>query len=106
MSPEAKKHPFFKITYSIYDGFPHFLLVALCFVFTVEATGSSLNTHPFVVLNEDLHHNVLELDVHDCSHGLLLWAEQGGAEHDAQIGHRHQVLLVVTRHTAQRPLLL
>lgn len=56
-----------------------------------------------MVLNQDLHHNVLELDVHDGSHGLFLRPEQGRAEHHAQVGHRHQILLVVTRHAAHRP---
>lgn len=50
------------------------------------------------MLDEDLHHDVLELDVHDGGHRLLLWAEQRGPEDHAQVGHRHQVALVVAGH--------
>lgn len=52
-----------------------------------------------VVLDEDLHHDVLELDVHDGCDRLLLRAEQSGPEDHAQIGDGHQVLMVMTRHT-------
>lgn len=58
-------------------------------------------THLLMVLNEKLHHDILELDVHDGRHRLFLGAEQGGAKHHAQIGHRHQVLLVVIGHAVQ-----
>lgn len=54
-----------------------------------------------MVLDEDLYHNVLELDVHDGGHSLLLGPQQSGAEHHTQVGHSHQVLLVVTGHTGE-----
>lgn len=47
------------------------------------------------MLDQDLHHDVLELDVHDCSDRLLLGPQQRGTENHAQVGHRHQVLLLV-----------
>lgn len=50
----------------------------------------------FMVFYEDLHHNVLELDVHDGSHRLLLGPHQRGTEHDAQVGHRHHVDFAVS----------
>lgn len=50
------------------------------------------------MLDEDLHHDVLELDVHDGGHRLLLWAEQRGPEDHAQVGHCHQVALVMAGH--------
>lgn len=52
-----------------------------------------------VMLYEDLNHNVLELDVHDGGHRLLLWAEQSRPEDHAQVGDRHQVVLVVAGNT-------
>lgn len=64
----------------------------------------------FMVFYEDLHQNVLELDVHDGSHRLLLGPHQRGAEHDAQVGHRHHVDFAVIhdpeeqkRHTEMCP---
>lgn len=47
---------------------------------------------------EDLNHNVLKLDIHDGGHRLLLWAEQSRPEDHAQVGHRHQIVLIVTGH--------
>lgn len=47
------------------------------------------------VLNEDFHHDVLELDVHHGRHGLLLGPHERGPEDHAQVGHRHQVELAV-----------
>ena len=47
------------------------------------------------VLDEDLHHHVSELDVHDGGHCLLLRPEQGGAEADSEVAHRHQVLVAL-----------
>ncbi len=55
-----------------------------------------------MVLYEDLYHNVLELEVHDGCHRLLLWAEQSWPEDHTQIGDSHQVLLVVIGHTVER----
>lgn len=55
-----------------------------------------------MVLYEDLHYNVLELDVHDGCHRLLLWAEQSWPEYHTQIGDGHQVLLVVIGYTVER----
>ena len=54
-----------------------------------------------MVLYEDLHHNVLELDVHDGRHRLLLGAEQSRPEDHTQVSDGHQVLLVVTGHTGE-----
>lgn len=51
-----------------------------------------------MVLYEDLYHYVLELDVHDRCHRLLLGAEQSWPENHTQVGDGHQVLLVVTGH--------
>lgn len=51
-----------------------------------------------LVLNEDLHHDILELEVHDGGHRVLLWPHQRRAEDHAQIGHRHQILLAVGSH--------
>lgn len=59
-------------------------------------------SHPLVMFYEDLHHNVLKLDIHDGGHRLLLWAEQSGPEDHAQVGHRHQVVLIVTGHAVGR----
>lgn len=47
---------------------------------------------------EDFHHNVLKLDIHDGGHCLLLWAEQSRPEDHAQVGDRHQIVLIVTGH--------
>ena len=47
------------------------------------------------VLDEDLHHHVSELDVHDGGHRLFLRPEQGGAEADPEVRHRHQVLVAL-----------
>lgn len=49
-----------------------------------------------MVFYEDLHHYVLELDVHDGSHRLLLGSHQRGAKHDAQVGHRHHIQFAVS----------
>lgn len=54
-----------------------------------------------MVLYKDLYYNVLELDVHDGCHCLLLWAEQSWTEDHTQIGDGHQVLLVVISHTVK-----
>lgn len=52
-----------------------------------------------MVLYQDLYHNVLELDIHDGRHGLLLWAKQSWPEHHTQVGDGHQIVLVVIGHT-------
>lgn len=59
-----------------------------CTMFTVLLEGlyhsvtflteyAKLNLSPgfylFIVFDEDLHHNVLELEIHDGSNSLLLW---------------------------------
>ena len=46
----------------------------------------------FPILNEDLHDDVSELDVHDCSNRLFLGLEQGGSEAYTQVGYSHQIL--------------
>lgn len=51
-----------------------------------------------MVFYEDLNHDVLKLDIHDGGHRLLLWPEQSGPEDHAQVGDRHQVVLIVTGH--------
>lgn len=51
---------------------------------------------------EDLNHNVLKLDIHDGGHRLLLWAEQSRPEDHAQVGDRHQIVLIVTGHAVGR----
>lgn len=56
--------------------------------------------HLLVLLDENLHDDVLELEVHDGRHRLLLRPHEGGAEHHAQVRYRHQVLLTVVRHSA------
>lgn len=56
--------------------------------------------YPLVVLDQNFYHNVLELDVHDGGHSLLLWAQQGWPEDHAQVGDGHQILLVVAGDTA------
>ena len=53
------------------------------------------------VLDEDLDHDVGELDVHDGGHRLLLGPEQGGTEADGQVGHRHQVLVALDHNLGQ-----
>ena len=53
------------------------------------------------VLDEDLDHDVGELDVHDGGHRLLLGPEEGGTEADGQVGHRHQVLVALDHHLGQ-----
>lgn len=67
-------------------------------VFILDRRDPSRPSHPLVMFDEDLHHDVLELDVHDGGHRLLLWAEQRGPEDHAQVGHGHQVALVVAGH--------
>lgn len=47
---------------------------------------------------ENLDHNVLELDIHDGGHRLLLWSEQSRSENHAQVGDCHQIVLIVTGH--------
>ena len=54
-----------------------------------------------VLLDEDLHHNVLELQIHDGRHGFLLGSHQCGAKHHAQVGYGHQVLLTVVCNTGE-----
>lgn len=54
-----------------------------------------------MVLDQNFYHNVLELDVHDGRHCLLLWAKQGRPEDHAQVGDGHQILLVVTGDTVE-----
>lgn len=56
-----------------------------------------------MMLYENLHYDVLEFDVHDGCHRLLLRTEQSWPKHHTQVGDGHQVLLMVTRHTVQRP---
>lgn len=55
-------------------------------------------SYPLVMFYEDLNHNVLKLDIHDGGHRLLLWAEQSRPEDHAQVGDRHQIVLIVTGH--------
>lgn len=54
-----------------------------------------------MVLDQNFYHNVLELDVHDGRHRLLLWAKQRRPEDHAQVGDGHQILLVVTGDTVE-----
>lgn len=54
----------------------------------------------FMVFNQDFHNNVLELQVHDGCHSLLLWPHQSRSEHHAQVGHSHEVLLGVIGNAA------
>lgn len=53
------------------------------------------HTYLIIVLNENLHHNVLKFDVHHGSHGLLLGAHQCRAKDHAEIRYRHQILLAM-----------
>ena len=53
------------------------------------------------VRNHDLNHHVGELDVHDRCHRLLLRPEQGGAEADAKVGDRHEVLIGLLHNVCQ-----
>lgn len=59
-------------------------------------------SYPLVMFYEDLNHNVLKLDIHDGGHRLLLWAEQSRPEDHAQVGDRHQIVLIVTGHAVGR----
>lgn len=52
-----------------------------------------------MVFDDDLHHDVLKLDVHHGSHRLLLGPHQRGAEDHSQVGHGHQVLVAVRGHS-------
>lgn len=54
-----------------------------------------------MVLYEDLHYNVLKLNVHDGCHRLLLGTEQSWPKHHTKICNGHQVLLVMTCHTVE-----
>lgn len=54
------------------------------------------------VLDQYFHHDVLELNVHHGGHGLLLRAHQRRAEDDAQVGHGHQVELVLCGNSVDR----
>lgn len=51
-----------------------------------------------VVFNDNLHDNILKLNVHHGGHRLLLWPHQCGAEDPPQVGHCHQVLVTVRGH--------
>ena len=53
------------------------------------------------VLDHDLDDDVGELDVHDGGDGLLLGAEQRGAEADAEVGDGHHVDAALERHVLQ-----
>ena len=47
------------------------------------------------VLDEGLDHHVCKLDIHNGGHCLLLQPEQGGAEAEPEVAHRHQVLVAL-----------
>lgn len=64
----------------------------------VLATCSDL----LVVLDQDLNHDVLELDIQHGRHRLLLGSQQGGAEYHAHVGRRHQVLAALAAHAGEQ----
>ena len=49
------------------------------------------------VLDEDLHHHVGKLDVHDGRHSLLLRPKQSWTKTNPEVGHCHQVLVSLSR---------
>lgn len=53
-----------------------------------------------MVFNNNLHHNVLKLDVHHSSHCLLLGPHQSGTEDHSQVGHSHHIFVAVRGHSA------
>lgn len=53
-----------------------------------------------MVFNNNLHHNVLKLDVHHSSHCLLLGPHQSGTEDHSQVGHSHHIFVAVRGHPA------
>lgn len=57
-------------------------------------------THLSVLLNQNLHDDILEFDVQHGRHGLHLGSHQRGAEDDGHVGGGHPVVLTVTTHTA------
>lgn len=56
----------------------------------------------FVFLNEDLHNNILELDVQHGGHSLLLRSHKCGSKYYSHVGGNHQVVLTVTAHTVEK----
>ena len=51
-----------------------------------------------MVLYEDLHHQIAELDIHNGGHGLFLGSEKRGAEADPEVGDGHLVDVALARH--------
>jgi len=74
---------------------------AVAFAYVIHCIHTQIPSYLLMVLYEDLYHNILELDVHDGRHRLLLWAKQSWPKNHAQIGDGHQVLLVMTGHTVE-----
>lgn len=56
---------------------------------------------PVALFNEDLHDNILKLDIQHGRHRLLLRPHESGAEYHRHIGGCHQVFLAVTAHVHQ-----
>ena len=53
----------------------------------------------FIVFYENFDDEIAEFDIHDGRHRLLLGPHQGRAEADADIRHRHQVLVTEFRYS-------
>lgn len=52
-----------------------------------------------VVLNEDLHDNVLELNIQHGRYSLLLCSHESGAKYYTHIRHGHQIFTAVAANT-------
>jgi hypothetical protein len=59
----------------------------------IDTCGSGFGVDDLVpVMDEDLHHHIGKLDVHDGGHSLLLCSQQRRPEAHSQVRHSHQVL--------------
>lgn len=54
------------------------------------------------VLDENLHHDVLELNIHHCCNRVLLCTHEGGAKDHPHVGGGHEILPAMLTHTVRR----
>ena len=59
-----------------------------------------------VVFDEDLDHDVVELQVHDGGHSFFFGAEESRPEAHTQVAHRHQVFVGLAGHTINKVVLV
>lgn len=93
--------------------FPRFIcLFLILFMFwgvpasiTEKPSGKSQPGAPVYlvkVLDENLHHDVLELNIHHCCNRVLLCTHEGGAKDHPHVGGGHEILPAVLTHTVRR----